>query len=176
MDVISPGAVGKVECRAEADAGEREIAEIDWRGLEVDGTGTLLSDRRGSVINGPRDKRDLNDIPVSNQLCMKLKQLGPFTPNAVLRRAGLALTGNPKKPDSPGASYLNLYPPPGETTTIAELLAKGREDGFRDKSQHDHLRWDYVHGFIELTLLDGESVMPGHILPTRELVARLRKN
>ena len=53
---------------AEADAAEREIAEIDQRGLEVDGTGTLLNDRRGSVIKGPRGKRDLKDTPIPYQL------------------------------------------------------------------------------------------------------------
>jgi hypothetical protein len=157
---------------AEADVGELEIAEINRRGLEADGTGTLLNDRRGSVINGPRGKRDLKDTTLPYQRYIKLKRQGPFTPNAVLWRAGRALTGNPKKPGSPGASYLNHYPPPGETTTVGEMLAKGRADGFRDKDQHAHLGWDFVHGFIELALPEGESVVPGHILPTRELVER----
>ena len=41
----------------------------------------------------------------------------------------------------------------------------------RDKDQHANLASDFVHGFIELALPEGESVVPGHILPARELVA-----
>jgi hypothetical protein len=121
-----------------------------------------------SVFNGPRGKRDLKDMSQSHQLWVKLKRLGPFTPNAVLRRAGRALRGNPKR--GSGASYLDHYPAPGETTTVGELMAKGRMDGFKDRAQHEHLAWDFVHGFIELTLPDGEMVAPGHILPTWELL------
>jgi hypothetical protein len=157
-----------VDGLVEKDAGELEIVEIDRRGLEVDGTGTLLNARRGSVVNGPRGKRDLKDMSQSHQLWVKLKQLGPFTPNAVLRRAGRALLGNPKR--GSGASYLDHYPPPGETTTVGELMAKGRADNFTDRDQHEHLAWDFVHGFIELTLPDGQEVAPGHILPTWDLV------
>jgi hypothetical protein len=158
---------------SEKAAGELEIAEIDQRGFEVDGTGTLLNMRRGSVVNGPRGKRDIRSMSRQYQLWVKLKKLGHFTPNALLWRAGRALTGNPKRPNSSGAAYLNHYPPPGETTTVGELLAKGRADGFKDKDQLAHLAWDVAHGFIELALPDGETVVPGHILPTRELLDRL---
>jgi hypothetical protein len=140
---------------AEAGAAEREITEIDQRGLEVYGTGTLLNDRRGSVINGPRGRRDPQNLPIQNQLWKRLMARGRFTPNAILWRIGAALIGNPKKPGSRGALYLELYPPSRQTTTVAELLG-------------GHLKWDYVHSFIELALPAGESTMPGYILPTSD--------
>jgi hypothetical protein len=155
----------------EADAGELEIVEIDRRGLEADGTGTLLNDRRGSVINRPRGERDRKK---RLRLDQKLKLQGPWSPNAVLRRGGKALKGNPKPSNSPGGSYIDQhYPPPGETTTIGELFAKARADGFTDNDQYGHLCWDFERAFIEVALPDEELVMPGHILPTRELLDRL---
>ena len=60
------------------------------------------------------------------------------------------MTGNPKTPRSPGAAYLNLYPPAGQTITIGDLLATGRANGFKDKEQIAHLAWDLMHGFITL--------------------------
>jgi hypothetical protein len=46
----------------EIDAGAREVAEIDKRGLEKDKVGgTLLNDRRGSIIYGPRGARGTRD-------------------------------------------------------------------------------------------------------------------
>jgi hypothetical protein len=41
----------------EMEAYERELDEIDARGLEANGTGTLLNERGGSVIDGSRLKR-----------------------------------------------------------------------------------------------------------------------
>jgi hypothetical protein len=138
----------------EAEAANLEIAEIDLRGLEVNGTGTLLNDRRGSVVYGPRGKRDLKDTTIPYQRWIERKRQ-PIPLNAMLRRAGPTLTGNPKKPGSPGAAYIDLfYPPLGKTVTIAELLAKGRHAGLTDRQQLDHITWDHSHGFIELTLPD----------------------
>jgi hypothetical protein len=138
-------------------------APVDLRDLQ------FACNRRGSVISGPRSKRNRK-----KRLDQKLKLQGPWTPNAVLRRAGRALTGNPKPSNTPGGSYIDQhYPPPGDTTTVAELIAKGRADGFTDNDQYGHLCWDFGRGFIEVALPDGELVVPGHILPTRELLDRI---
>jgi hypothetical protein len=138
------------------EAADREVAEIDQRGLQVDGTGTLLNDRRGSAIYGSRGKRAFTDLPVPTQRWM-IRKRQPIPLTAILRRAGPALTGNPKRSGCPGAVYIDrFYPPPGEAVTIAKLLAKGRDAGYTDKQQLDHIAWDHSHGFVELTVSDGE--------------------
>jgi hypothetical protein len=74
---------------AEADVGELEIAEIDLRGLEADGTGTLLNDRRGSVINGPRGRPQGHPTPSS--ALHQAEAARPFHPErgALARRSCL---------------------------------------------------------------------------------------
>jgi len=118
--------------------------------------GTLLNDRRGSAIYGPGGKRAFTDLPVATQRWM-IRKRQPIPLTAILRRAGPALTGNPKRSGCPGAIYIDrFYPPPGEAVTIAKLLAKGRDAGYTDKQQLDHIAWDHRHGFVELTVSDGE--------------------
>jgi hypothetical protein len=158
----------------EATAAAQEVTEIDARGLEINGAGTLLNARGGSVYNGSRGT--LNSVENLGVLARRWRKLKRreyrITPNALLRRAGLTLTGNPKKPGGRGTMSIDLYPPPGETMTVEEMYAKGRANGFPDTNQHGHLAWDFVHGFIDLALPEGEDVMPGYILPTKELLER----
>jgi hypothetical protein len=134
-------------------AAQREIAEIDLRGLERDGKGTLLNDRRGSVVPGPRRPVRAQEAGLSGyqqfKALLKRNQL-LLVPVAVFRRAGRALNGNPKSPNCAGAMYLDLYPPAGQTITVADMLAKGRALGIKDKAQLGHLAWDLDHGFIEI--------------------------
>jgi hypothetical protein len=152
------------------DAFALELKEIDRIGLLVDRTGTLLNARRGSVITGPRGKRDLGDTSPSYQRYRKRKEQGRITLNAVLRRASNHL----KKWGSPGARYQKLYPPLGETTTVEKLLAKGlaQKPPFTATAQHNHLLWDFDHDYIAFELPDGEVVMPGYIFPTKATVLK----
>ena len=76
-----------VENLTEVDAGDRECAEIDRRGLKKNGTGTLLNDRRGSAIYGPRGKRAFTDLPVPTQRWMIRKRTDPADRHTAARRS-----------------------------------------------------------------------------------------
>jgi hypothetical protein len=151
------------EGMSDTEAGNMEIAEIAQRGLKIRGTGTLLNDRDGSAIYGPKGKRDIRSMGLPHQRWIAQRDRGPLAPDTSIRRAGRALYNNPKKPGCGGAEYIDhCYPPAGVTITIEELMAKGRAEGFTDRQQHGHLAWDLTHGFIEVVLPESEQVEPGH--------------
>jgi hypothetical protein len=155
----------------EADAREREEIERDLR--ERAGT-HLLNKRRVACITGPRGKRDLSSRSVPNQLWVRLRNLlreHPITPNAILRRR----VGGGYEKRGGGAEYMKLYPAPGESIMVADMLARGRADEFRDRDQRGHLAWDFVHGFFDLILPEGETIHPGHCLPSEEMVREWRR-
>ena len=164
----------------EAEAARLEIAQINHHGFAQinddrsidDSHGTLLNDRGGSTVSGPRVRHASSspNIPFEKRLSRQLKKGGPFTPNAMLYRI---IAYNPKPARSAGHEYFNHYPPLGTRTTIAQLYAKAMADGFEANDQFGHLAWDYARGFIGVTLPDSEAVTPGHIRPTKELLHRL---
>jgi len=67
------------ELKTATEQAEREIVEIDRRGLACDGTGTLLNARRGSVDKG-RAPRGQRTSPVSLRwaACLALTGDGPM--------------------------------------------------------------------------------------------------
>jgi hypothetical protein len=130
--------------------------------------GTLLNDKNGSAFYGRAapGKRTTPHTP-QYQVVLDSRKKGHITPNALLRRAGRALNGNPKKAGSGGARYIDLYPPAGQVITVGDMYARGRAEGFTDGNNRGNQVWDWDHGFIEIWLPEGESVLPGYFLPAR---------
>jgi hypothetical protein len=131
----------------ESAAADIEAAEIARYGLLSDGTGTLLNDKRGSAFYGRVGNGQRTSTYPGHQEWVKTRDAGRFPLDAVLRRV---VHGNPKKPGSPGAAYIELYPQPGETIIVREMYERGRATGLTDAQQHAHLSWDLSHGFIEI--------------------------
>ncbi|HEY2243433.1 MAG TPA: hypothetical protein VGH47_04315 [Xanthobacteraceae bacterium] len=131
----------------ESAAADIEAAEIARHGLLKDETGTLLNDKRGSAFYGRVGKGQRTSTYPGHQEWVKIRNAGRFPLDAVLRRV---VHGNPKKPGSPGAAYIELYPQPGETIIVREIYERGRAKGLTDAQQHNHLSWDLLHGFIEI--------------------------
>jgi hypothetical protein len=146
-----------MECRivaeglTETEAAKVELAEINARGLLADGTGTLLNSYRGSVVYGPRrPKGERLADPRSTWERMKARIAQGINMNARIRRLAPTIGRNPKSPNCAGYAFIELYPPAGETISIADMLEIGRKHGFKDRSSLMHTAWDIEKGYIAI--------------------------
>jgi hypothetical protein len=166
------------EAMIEADQCAFENAKIGEHGLRRERrAGTLVNDRNASALPSERGKgpKKENDWiyrlwrRVQKELRKEGRSVVPnIAPNTILYRT---TRDNPKPKNTPGAKYINCcYPPYGETMTVAEVFAKGRKAGIKDRDQFEHITWDWPHGFIGFKRPVGEKIASGYIMPTMKLL------
>jgi hypothetical protein len=164
----------------EAEAGEREVADIRLYRLIDDG-GTLLNSVIGAIGCGSRIRGETpwQGLPDYYRLYKRLAKEGHVTPNAVITRL---IKENPKKPGSRGVPRITtnflifeLYPPVGVPVTVGDHLAKAEAKGYGRTRIKGDLAYDLCRGYIRIDLPEGERVFPGHIIPTKALLDRLTR-
>jgi hypothetical protein len=146
----------------EDEAAQSESIEIDRHGLLADETGTLWNRQRTSTAPAARTRAEKpwSRAKFNVRLWRQLMAEGPFTPGATIRRV---INHNPKKEGSAERQNFDLYPPPGEPVSVADHNDRAFKDHFTKTNQRGHLAWNYVHGFVAVTLPDSETVVPNHI-------------
>jgi hypothetical protein len=129
-----------VENLTRAEVGDRESEEIKRHGFFWNGTGTLLNDRDGSPINGPRGKRDLRDCSGHYQA---YKAQPAFALDATIKLVSPTnpWRGPPKR--CPGWHFYKklLSKAPATVGATIELGAKA---GIKAAEVQKHLRWLYT--------------------------------